>query len=35
MGFELNANIDFAKRNIKVIKPNYNSFRVEKIDTNS
>lgn len=35
MGFELNANIDFAKRNIKVIKPNYNSFRVEKINTNS
>jgi len=32
MGFELNANIDFAKRNIKVIKPNYNSFRIEKAD---
>jgi len=30
MGFELNANIDFAKRNIKVIKPNFNSFRIEK-----
>jgi membrane protein len=33
MGFELNANIDFAKRNIKVIKPNYNSFRIENADT--
>jgi membrane protein len=30
MGFELNANIDFAKRNIKVVKPNFNSFRFEK-----
>jgi membrane protein len=28
MGFELNANIDFAKRNIKVIKPNFNSFKI-------
>ncbi|WP_183572421.1 YihY/virulence factor BrkB family protein [Mucilaginibacter sp. X5P1] len=27
MGFELNANIDFAKRNIKVVKPTFNSFR--------
>lgn len=27
MGFELNANIDFAKRNIKIIKPSVNSFR--------
>jgi len=32
IGFELNANIDFAKRNIKVIKPNFNSFRIEKMD---
>ena len=30
MGFELNANIDFAKRNIKVVKPNFNAFRIEK-----
>lgn len=27
MGFELNANIDFAKRNIKIIKPSVNSFK--------
>lgn len=27
MGFELNANIDFAKRNIKIVKPSVNSFR--------
>lgn len=27
MGFELNANIDFAKRNIKIVKPSKNSFR--------
>jgi membrane protein len=32
MCFELNANIDFAKRNIKVLKPNFNSFRIEKAD---
>ena len=30
IGFELNANIDFAKRNIKVVKPNFNSFRIQK-----
>ena len=27
IGFELNASIDFSKRNIKVIKPMFNSFR--------
>jgi len=27
MGFELNANIDFAKRNIKIVKPSMNAFR--------
>lgn len=27
MGFELNANIDFAKRNIKIAKPSSNNFR--------
>jgi len=27
MGFELNANIDFAKRNIKIVKPRFNSFK--------
>ncbi|WP_461452139.1 YihY/virulence factor BrkB family protein [Mucilaginibacter sp.] len=32
MGFELNANIDFAKRNIKVVKPNFNEFKIEKAD---
>jgi len=30
IGFELNANIDFAKRNVKVVKPNFNSFRIQK-----
>jgi membrane protein len=28
IGFELNANIDFSKRNIKIVKPNFNSFRI-------
>jgi membrane protein len=27
MGFELDANIDFAKRNIKIVKPAMNAFR--------
>lgn len=27
MGFELNANIDFAKRNIKIVKPRFNTFK--------
>jgi membrane protein len=27
IGFELNANIDFAKRNIKIVKPRFNTFR--------
>jgi len=27
IGFELNASIDFSKRNIKVVKPMFNSFR--------
>jgi membrane protein len=29
IGFELNASIDLSKRNIKVIKPRFNSFRIE------
>ena len=31
IGFELNANIDLAKRNIKVEKPRFNNFRNKKI----
>ncbi|HEY5327618.1 MAG TPA: YhjD/YihY/BrkB family envelope integrity protein, partial [Mucilaginibacter sp.] len=27
IGFELNASLDFSKRNIKVLKPMFNSFR--------
>jgi membrane protein len=27
IGFELNASIDYSKRNIKVAKPMFNSFR--------
>jgi membrane protein len=27
IGFELNASIDFSKRNIKIVKPMFNSFR--------
>jgi len=30
IGFELNASIDFSKRNIKVVKPRHNSFRQRK-----
>jgi len=32
IGFELNASIDFSKRNIKVVKPMFNSFRRKMID---
>lgn len=31
IGFELNASIDLSKRNIKVVKPKFNSFRTEKL----
>lgn len=31
IGFELNANIDLAKRNIKVVKPRFNTFRNKEI----
>ena len=30
IGFELNANIDLSKRSIKVVKPRFNTFRVNK-----
>ncbi len=33
IGFELNANIDLAKRNIKVEKPRFNSFRNQQFKT--
>lgn len=33
IGFELNANIDLAKRNIKVEKPRFNNFRTKEIKT--
>jgi len=33
IGFELNANIDLAKRNIKVDKPRFNNFRNKQITT--
>lgn len=33
IGFELNASIDYSKRNIKVVKPMFNSFR--KLPDNS
>jgi len=31
IGFELNASIDYSKRNIKAVKPMFNSFRHVKI----
>ena len=34
IGFELNASLDFSKRNIKVVKPMFNSFRQKIIDNN-
>jgi membrane protein len=30
IGFELNASIDLSKRNIKIIKPRFNSFRTKE-----
>lgn len=32
IGFELNASLDASRRNIKPVKPRYNSFRTRKID---
>ena len=32
IGFELNASIDFSKRNIKVVKPMFNSFRGKAVE---
>ncbi|MDB4901023.1 MAG: ribonuclease [Mucilaginibacter sp.] len=34
IGFELNASIDFSKRNIKVVEPMFNSFRKKITDNN-
>jgi len=31
IGFELNASIDLSKRNLKIVKPRFNSFRAEKL----
>lgn len=31
IGFELNASIDLSKRNLKLVKPRFNSFRAEKL----
>ncbi|WPU90941.1 YihY/virulence factor BrkB family protein [Mucilaginibacter sabulilitoris] len=33
IGFELNASIELSKRNIRIVKPRYNSFRSKKTDT--
>ncbi|AMR32406.1 ribonuclease BN [Mucilaginibacter sp. PAMC 26640] len=30
IGFELNASVDLSKRNIRIVKPRYNSFRTPK-----
>lgn len=32
VGFELNASIDLSKRSIKIVKPRFNSFKVEPIE---
>ena len=32
IGFELNASIDHSKRNIKVVKPMFNTFRKRPTD---
>ncbi|MDN5289323.1 MAG: YihY family inner membrane protein [Mucilaginibacter sp.] len=32
IGFELNASIELSKRNIRIVKPRYNSFRSKKTD---
>lgn len=31
IGFELNASIDLSRRNLKIVKPRFNSFRAEKL----
>jgi membrane protein len=35
IGFELNASVDLSKRNIKIIKPVYNTFRQQKTEDDS
>lgn len=32
VGFELNASIDLSKRSIKIVKPNFNSFKNEPVE---
>lgn len=32
IGFELNASIDLSKRNLKIVKPKYNTFKSKKIE---
>nr|WP_294946921.1 YihY/virulence factor BrkB family protein [uncultured Mucilaginibacter sp.] len=32
IGFELNASVDLSKRNIRIVKPRYNSFRSPKTE---
>jgi membrane protein len=33
IGFELNASIDLSKRTIKIVKPQYNTFKSKKIES--
>jgi membrane protein len=35
IGFELNASVDLSKRNIRIVKPRFNTFRNKKTDPNS
>ncbi|MFA6083938.1 YihY/virulence factor BrkB family protein [Mucilaginibacter sp.] len=35
IGFELNASVDLSKRNIRIVKPRFNTFRNKKTDSNS
>jgi len=32
IGFELNASVDLSKRNIRIVKPRFNTFRTKKTD---
>ena len=35
VGFELNASVDLSKRNIRIVKPRHNSFRVPKANVST
>jgi len=35
IGFELNASVDLSKRNIRIVKPRFNTFRSKKTGSNS